>query len=138
MIGKSLYSLLVILMSWSAISAESGFDTAKFLKDLKGLELDEFLHKEIDYDKKLKDYLVEKNRECMDTEYLLQATLDQSKCFERLRLLKIKYTEIKYTKKSKVIVNSFNEMKAKLRLLHQQKVKAIQSSSPEDDLFFEL
>ena len=125
-------------MSWSAISAESDFDTAKFLKDLKGLELDEFLHKEIDYNNELKDYLVIKNRECMDTEYLLQARLDQSKCFERLRLLKIKYTEIKYTKKSKVIVNSFNEMKAKLRLLHQQKIKAIQSSSPEDDLFFEL
>ena len=138
MIGKSLYSLLVILMSWSAISADSDFDTANFLKNLKGLELDEFLHKEIDYDNELKDYLVKKNRECMDTEYLLLARLDQSKCFERVRLLKIKYTEIKYTKKSKVIVNSFNEMKAKLRLLHQQKIKAIQSSSPEDDLFFEL
>ena len=138
MIGKILFSVSFFFI----IFLDNGFASDKrlsdFFKKVEKIQESDFLIFEDDFNKQFKAFLVEKNNQCLDQDLLISEQTDQSRCYDELKVMKRKYIDLKFAKKSQMLTDSFNKLKKSLSELYILKIKSIQSSSPEDPLFFEL
>lgn len=137
MIGKVLYKLIYLFFVCDLVFASDSVSKDLLLK-VKNSEPENFLLFEKDFDLEFKAYLLNKNKQCIDPEYLAGENTDQSRCFEELKNIKKQFIDIKFAKKNKILTESFNQMKSSLNNVYQSKLKSIQNSSPEDSLFFEF
>ena len=139
MMGKVSFNIIFLMTFINSVLAnENIFDIESWLKEIKAQSSEEFLSFEKSNDETHKKNLLEIKQKCMDTDYLIDLEIDQTKCFSIIKNAKLNYLNLKFNKKNKVILESFNSFKLNMNKLHQQKLKQIQSFSPEDDQFFEL
>ena len=140
-IGKNMFKAFIFLiLSFSAYAdiGESFQEINSWIKNIKSLDVEGYLLTENENDKTINASLIDIRVSCLNTDLLIQADMDQSKCFDNLKQSMLNYLRVKHDKRSEIILDSFNSYKTNLNKLYQEQVKLIQNSSPEDDRFFEL
>lgn len=132
------FLLLIFSLSAHADISESFQEIDSWIRSIKKLETEEYLLAESENDKTIKSNLIDIRVSCLNTDLLIQADMDQSKCFDNLKESMLNYLRVKHDRRSAIILDSFNRYKTNLNKLYQDQVKLIQNSSPEEDRFFEL
>ncbi len=137
-IGKLFFSGLCLIITLD-LSANIQTENIKLdLEEIQKISIEEFLNREKEIDISVKKYLSEKVKGCVDENRESEVSFDQAECFKEVKRFKIGYINLKYKKKNDLLIESFNAIKGNLRLIHQEKIKLIQDSSPEEEKFVEL
>jgi len=139
MIGKIYYNLLIITLFFCldiACADESLSNTEKFIGEIKALPGEDFLYGEQGFDNTFKSLILKKHQECLDTEHLLSSQIDQGVCFNNIKDYQLKYLDLKYKIKNKVLLDGYGRIRNNLRILHEEKIKEIQRHNPGDDPIF--
>lgn len=140
-IGKNMFKAFIFLIFSLPVYAninESFQEINSWIKNIKTLDVEDYLLTENENDKTINESLVDIRVSCLNTDLLIQADMDQSRCFNNLKQSMLNYLRVKHDKRSTIILDSFNRYKTNLDKLYQEQIKLIQNSSPEEDQFFEL
>lgn len=137
-IGKVFFSVLCIISTLDLRANIQTENNKPSLEDIKKIPIEEFLNREEEFDTSVKKYLGEKVKNCVDENKEFEISFDQTECFKEVKRFKIGYINLKYKKKNDLLIDSFNAIKGNLRLIHQEKIKQIRDSSPEEAKFVEL